>query len=65
LGDLHPNLFSYVAIDGTAECVVDEARGQDRGYFEQKMASALAEGRRVVKDDGIGCVVFAHKSTEG
>jgi len=44
---------------------VDEARGQDRGYFEQKLAAALAEGRRVVQNDGIGCVVFAHKTTEG
>ena len=29
------------------------------------MARAFAEGRRVLKDDGIGCVVFAHKTTEG
>ena len=29
------------------------------------MAKAFAEGRRVLADDGIGSVVFAHKSTEG
>jgi hypothetical protein len=29
------------------------------------MAIAFAEGRRVLKDDGLGCVVFAHKTTEG
>ena len=29
------------------------------------MAQAFAEGRRVTRDDGIGCVVFAHKTTEG
>jgi len=29
------------------------------------MARSFAEGRRVLKDDGIGCVVFAHKTTEG
>ena len=29
------------------------------------MAQAFAEGRRVLREDGIGCVVFAHKTTEG
>ncbi len=29
------------------------------------MAVAFAEGRRVLRDDGIGSVVFAHKTTEG
>ena len=34
-------------------------------WFEQTMAEAFAEGRRVLHDDGIGSVVFAHKTTEG
>jgi putative DNA methylase len=29
------------------------------------IARAFHEGRRVLRDDGIACVVFAHKSTEG
>ena len=29
------------------------------------MACAFAEGRRVLQEDGIGSVVFAHKTTEG
>ncbi len=29
------------------------------------MAMAFAEGRRALKDDGVGAVVFAHKTTEG
>ncbi|MYA89896.1 MAG: hypothetical protein F4X97_15835 [Boseongicola sp. SB0662_bin_57] len=29
------------------------------------MAKAFAEGRRVLSDDGVGAVVFAHKTTEG
>ncbi len=29
------------------------------------MARAFAEGRRVLREDGIGSVVFAHKTTEG
>jgi adenine-specific DNA methylase len=52
------------------EAVQDETkkvngRPKDRAFFEETMARAFAEGRRVLKDDGIGCVVFAHKTTEG
>lgn len=42
-----------------------EGRPKDRAFFEEMMASAFAEGRRVLRDDGIGSVVFAHKTTEG
>src|SRR5207248_5122598 len=28
-------------------------------------ARSFAEGRRVIRDDGIACVIFAHKTTEG
>lgn len=47
------------------ECIVDEIKGKDRAYFEKTMGEAMAEGRRILKPDGIGCVVFAHKTTEG
>jgi 16S rRNA G966 N2-methylase RsmD len=52
------------------EIVQDETkefddRPKDRAFFEERMALAFAEGRRVLKDDGIGSVVFAHKTTEG
>jgi adenine-specific DNA methylase len=54
----------------TREAVQDEVkqvngRPKDRAFFEETMAKAFAEGRRVLKDDGIGCIVFAHKTTEG
>ncbi|MBC7239526.1 MAG: DUF1156 domain-containing protein, partial [Chloroflexi bacterium] len=42
-----------------------EGRPKDREFYEQAMARAFAEGRRVLREDGIGCVVFAHKTTEG
>jgi adenine-specific DNA methylase len=53
-----------------AEAVQDEAksahgRPKDRTFFENTMADAFAEGRRVTREDGIGSVVFAHKTTEG
>ena len=38
---------------------------KDKGFFEDGMAAAFAEGRRVLGDDGIGSVVFAHKTTDG
>lgn len=38
---------------------------KDAESYEQGMARAFAEGRRVLRDDGIGSVVFAHKTTEG
>ncbi len=52
------------------EAVQDETKKvdgkpKDRAFFEATMGKAFAEGRRILKDDGIGCVVFAHKTTEG
>ncbi|MGE3776314.1 MAG: DUF1156 domain-containing protein [Pirellulaceae bacterium] len=42
-----------------------DGRVKDRHYFEDEMAKAFAENRRILRDDGIGSVVFAHKTTEG
>ena len=52
------------------EAVQDETRedasgSKNREWFENKMAQAFSEGRRVLRDDGVGSVVFAHKTTEG
>lgn len=52
------------------EAVQDEiklvdGRPKDSAFFEETMAKAFSEGRRVLSDDGVGCVVFAHKTTEG
>jgi len=52
------------------ETVQDETKSfdgqvKDRDFFERSMAEAFTAGRRVLNDDGIGCVVFAHKTTEG
>jgi len=43
----------------------DDGRPKDRAWFEETMARAFAEGRRVLHEDGVGAVVFAHKTTEG
>jgi adenine-specific DNA methylase len=52
------------------EAVQDEAKSvngqpKDRQFFETTMARVFVEGRRVLGEDGVGCVVFAHKTTEG
>ena len=54
----------------TREAVQDETkqcngRVKDRAFFEDTMGGAFAEGRRVLSEDGVGSVVFAHKTTEG
>jgi adenine-specific DNA methylase len=70
-----PLLFDPFDKDNTLtpkkqEIVQDEVkkvngRPKDKMFFEESMAKAFIEGRRVLKEDGIGCVVFAHKTTEG
>ena len=53
------------------ECIQDgsfEAVGgirKDREFFEKTISNAFSEGHRVLDDGGAGCVVFAHKTTEG
>jgi len=52
------------------EAVQDETkqfngRPKGRDFFEERMAAAFTDGRRVLRDDGVACVVFAHKTTEG
>ena len=52
------------------EVVVDSTTTKGHGirtpeFYERSMATAFAEARRILRDDGIGTVVFAHKTTEG
>ena len=54
----------------TFEAVLDETkksngRVKDRQWFEETMTKAFGEGHRLLVEDGIGSVVFAHKTTEG
>lgn len=43
----------------------DRYAHKDKEFFENGMRRAFADGRRVLRQEGIGCVVFAHKTTEG
>jgi adenine-specific DNA methylase len=52
------------------EAIYDETRyvngrAKDKSFFEDAVADAFSDGGRVVREDGVGCVVFAHKTTEG
>jgi adenine-specific DNA methylase len=52
------------------ELVQDEAKEVDGGikdqlFWQQGMLNAFWEARRILRSQGLGCVVFAHKTTEG
>lgn len=47
------------------ECILDDVKGKDTKFFEDTMAVAMGEGRRILNPNGIGIVVFANKSTSG
>jgi len=65
VGDMHRDLFTSLLSPKDEECIVDEIKGKDNTYFEITMAKAMAEGRRILEPNGVGIVVFAHKSTSG
>jgi putative DNA methylase len=71
LADIHPGLFAASLVNKDDEIVQLSKRfpGQyghkTKEFFETEMTKALRESRRVVQPDGVGVVVFAHKSTSG
>lgn len=70
LGDTHKQFFRSNLTNKEKECVVDRPHSsnknaKDSSLYESRMALSMSEGRRVLHADGIGCIVFAHASTEG
>lgn len=62
--------FTDVLTPKDGECVVDRPHSlvpeaKTAAHFEQRIALAMREGVRVTRDDGVSCVVFAHKTTDG
>jgi adenine-specific DNA methylase len=43
----------------------DGIPAKDRSFFENQMTLAFSQGSLVLREGGIGCVVFAHQTTEG
>lgn len=71
IGTVYPDLFEHALVDKGQECVFNpeadapEGGRKDAAFFQRTMRDALREARRVVVPDGIGVIVFAHKSTAG
>ncbi len=70
LASTNPTMFGMSATPKDAEIVVDRPHTlshskKDVVWYQVGMARAFAEGRRVLRQQGVGCVVFAHKTTEG
>jgi len=69
VGKLHPDLFGASLTEKSQEIVAyirpTDKAGEAKKRFEAMLTNAFGEGRRVLRDDGIGCIVFAHKTTEG
>ncbi len=69
VGDLHPDLLSDDLTPKAEQIVVNpyavnDGRGdQSPQRYQERMTQAFSEGRRVLKTDGIGAIVFAHKGT--
>ena len=69
LGDLYPELFSTPLTPKTNEIVVysNKEGGYDEGvrFFEKMLYLSFCEMYRVLKHNGIGVIVYAHKTTAG
>jgi hypothetical protein len=66
LAEVHPDLYRQILTPKKEQAIVWHPNSMDeRLEFETKMTRALSEGRRVLRSDGIGMIVFAHKSTSG
>jgi len=68
IGDLYPDLFATPLTPKKDEIVAySQGEGGFEGgkeFFEEMIAKAFREIHRVLKPEGISCIVFAHKSTE-
>jgi len=68
LAGVHPSLLRDASVPKDEEIVVDRphrlsSSTKDISFYERELARAFAESRRVVRPDGVGCIVFASKST--
>ncbi len=65
---VHPDLFKGEVVPKDAEIVVDRPHelsdsNHDIAFYESELKKAFKEGRRVVRPDGVGTIVFASKTT--
>ena len=71
IGNKYPKLFDSLLTPKGSEIIVQSPShefaksGKNNAFYESKMQLAMSESCRILSDDGIGIVVFAHKSTSG
>jgi len=67
VGDLYPELFATPLTPKSEEMVSNPIRQgsakKAKKFFEDMISKSFKEIYRVLKPDGIACIVFAHKST--
>jgi adenine-specific DNA methylase len=68
LQESQPELFRFECVPKDEEIVVDRPHSlsnskKDVAFYEGELTKAFAEGRRVLRPDGIGTIVFASKTT--
>ena len=68
IGDFYPDLFA-TPLTPKSEEIVAYSYGKEgfkggKKYFEEMITKAFKEMHRVLKPEGIACIVFAHKSTK-
>ena len=68
LVDVHSALLSGACVSKDQEIVVDRPHELSNSthniaYYERELTKAFHEGRRVLRPDGIGTIVFASKTT--
>jgi hypothetical protein len=67
---VHPLVGANGLTPKDAECIENieyevNSCPKDRKFFETKLGACFASGARTTNPAGVGCVVFAHKTTEG
>lgn len=62
LGDLYPAILGAPTVPKEAEIVEGGQMKRSKGWFEAELSRAFAESTRVLRDDGIVVVVYAHKA---
>jgi adenine-specific DNA methylase len=70
VGHLYPDWLSSPEVEKRDELVVNaghllDGHKKDSSFFRHEMRKVLQEARRVLTDDGVAVLVFAHKETEG
>lgn len=65
LNKYHQELFSNYLTNKDQECIVDPNKNKDKDYYVKEMQKTMTEIKRILKDDGLCVIVFAHKSTSG